>query len=69
MKMFLEFERENHVRVAEVIAVIERVRGRKTHPVALNVHRNLERLGELHHQLDAVRGPHQEAGDDHGILG
>lgn len=56
MKMFLDFERENHVRVAERAGVIERVRG--IHPVALNVHRSLERLGELHLQLDVVRGPH-----------
>jgi hypothetical protein len=48
MKMFLDFERENHVGVAEVAIVIERVRGREIHPVALNVHRSLERLGQLH---------------------
>lgn len=65
----LDLERENHVGVAEVAGVIERVPGRKTHPVALIVHRSLERLGELHQQLDAVRDPGQAAGDDHGILG
>lgn len=69
MKMFLDFERENHVGVAEVAIVIERVRGREIHPVRLNVHRSLERLGELHQQLDAVRGPRQAADDDHGIVG
>jgi len=57
MKMLLDFERENHVGVAEAAGVMERVCGRKIDPVALNVHRSLECLGELHRQFDAVRGP------------
>ena len=51
----LHLQAQDHIRVGDVAAAIERMPRGEVHAIALVVHRRLQGFGQFHQQLDAVR--------------